>query len=435
MRLRDKIVRLLLIAMILLSLFLSLRIWTQSTDKQVRTTDTEAADRLQARSAERVFVPSNLVYHPESGENLYTNRESLIQGVLAESLSFNLSNLNELPLSTRQAYIDYLKQTETVELIFPNALPLGYYLEINGCGIRDELDDHAMVSRILINYKRKKLSFLDDKQKKIYAADFQGNTTALENLVKEKDNRYIAAELEEETDPIFYSYLGEVKLKKYSYILEIQSYTMFSKMFFSSTEDIFSSDNANKDVRLLTNSGQKLTVSYATGEILFTDPQILSQDPTVEKNNNLHEKTFGYIEKMGKTADGVRYFDQAGTKITYRRYVEGYPIFSDYYRGRIEITANPSGIKLLTNQNIVQVPIPSDEEVPLPPTKEILQQLLDAGMKNEEMQNIQVGYSWKTNPDNKQIVDLEPEWYVKYHDEWHKVSDTLQLLEKQGGEL
>lgn len=435
MRLQDKIVRVLLIAMILLSLFLSLRIWTQSTGEQVKTSETEAADRLQVLPANRVFIPLNLVHHTEEGEKLFTNRESVIQNVAEECLSFNISNLTEQSISSREAYLDYLEQTETVELIFSNSVPLNYYLEINDSHIRGKIGDSVMINRLLINYGRKKLSFLDDTQKKIYAADFKESTAVLENLVKEKDNRYIAAELESEADPIFYSYLGEVKLKKYSYILENQSYTMFSKMFFSSTEDVFSSDNANKDVRLITNSGQKLTVSYSTGEILFTDPQIAPQDPEFKENKNFHEETFRYIEKMGKTADGVRYFDKAGTRITYRRIVEGYPIFSDYYRGRIEITSNQGGVKLLTNQNIIQVPIPSDEEVSLPPTKEMIQQLLNAGMKNEEIQNIQVGYSWKTNPDNKQIVDLEPEWYVKYHDEWQKVSDTLELLEKQGGRL
>ncbi len=39
-----------------------------------------------------------------------------------------------------------------------------------------------------------------------------------------------------------------------------------------------------------------------------------------------------------------------------------------------------------------------------------------------------VGYTWQNVKETNRVVDLLPEWYVKYKDNWYSANDLLEKL-------
>lgn len=71
----------------------------------------------------------------------------------------------------------------------------------------------------------------------------------------------------------------------------------------------------------------------------------------------------------------------------------------------------------------------------LPQTSDVLNELLMAGVKKEDIQGLQIGYTWHTNRETRQVVDLEPEWYVNYRGVWNNVPTVLHLLATEREEM
>lgn len=433
-KIKDRIIRLVLIAMILLSLYLSMKIWTQSSATQGKHLSSDiSTSAIIGREERDVFVPTKMVYHDREGRLLFTNQESVINDVVTEYLKYDLTNLKQTNVNTREEYLSLLKSKSTVELIFSARITMSYYFSIHDSNFRGDFKDNTKFNRVLIDYKGRTFSFLNDKTYEVFTATFNDSLSPLMAVLEEDNNRFQEVELIDELDPILYGFKEEVKLKKYSYILETQSYTVFSKLLFNSTQDVFSSDNVNKDIRLRNYEGQSLTLSNASGALTFEDP-LTEEEKSGMDEWSVFDTTFRYVRKIGKNVGNVRYFDRIGDRVVYRKFVEGYPVFSDYDRGRMEIAVESDEIVLSTNQNTIQVPIPSEEEVTLPKTQDVLAELKRLGMEPEDIQGIQVGYTWEENDENKQIVNLEPSWYIKYADEWGTISEVIDYMKENNKE-
>ena len=85
-------------------------------------------------------------------------------------------------------------------------------------------------------------------------------------------------------------------------------------------------------------------------------------------------------------------------------------------------------VNIQTSLNTIQVPIPSDEEVELASTNEIIQQLKAKGADSNKIGSVIVGYTWQNVKETNRVVDLLPEWYVKYKDNWYSANDLLEKL-------
>ncbi len=113
--------------------------------------------------------------------------------------------------------------------------------------------------------------------------------------------------------------------------------------------------------------------------------------------------------------------------------MEGFPVFGTDSRGQIgvEVGGETNGsvqVNIQTSLNTIQVPIPSDEEVELASTNEIIQQLEAKGADSNKIGSVIVGYTWQNVKETNRVVDLLPEWYVKYKDNWYSANDLLEKL-------
>ena len=100
-------------------------------------------------------------------------------------------------------------------------------------------------------------------------------------------------------------------------------------------------------------------------------------------------------------------------------------------KGRLEVGVSNKTVFVRTNQETIQVPIPSEETVTLIPTEQLIENLTLAGVDLSLIDDIQIAYEWQTNAETKQVVDLVPIWYVKYEEIWYPAAT---LIEKGGAE-
>ncbi|MEG2708979.1 MAG: two-component system activity regulator YycH, partial [Vagococcus sp.] len=216
----------------------------------------------------------------------------------------------------------------------------------------------------------------------------------------------------------------EVKLKTYSYIVATQSFTTFTKAFFNQPNDLYSNESDNLNV--FNGEGESLTIQSSTGEVNYFGKLKTSKNA---KGNNIYFDTFQYVENLGSTLGTLRFFDSKEGDIIYRNYIEGFPVFGKNMKGRLEVGVQNKNVFVRTNQETIQVPIPSDETVTLIPTAELMDNLAVAGVDLSLIDDAQISYEWQANLETKQVVDLVPTWYIKYQDNWYPASALIE----QGG--
>ncbi|MBS7176070.1 MAG: response regulator [Clostridiales bacterium] len=71
---------------------------------------------------------------------------------------------------------------------------------------------------------------------------------------------------------------------------------------------------------------------------------------------------------------------------------------------------------------------PSVEVLTLESTEKLIKRLETAGAKKEKIQSAVIGYTWQTIEEVKQVVDLSPEWYVLYNNNWYTATDLVKQL-------
>lgn len=428
MKIIDKSIRYGLIVMIMLSLFLSWKILNNSDNKQLTKKQNAAPESVVAlKKPTDVFLPVKLVYHNEKGQHLYSNKESLLQNLLVKIIS----NVENGSVGNKKT-IDLHDKNESFELTMSDNLALNYFLAINQLEDNAENDNNIIFRRLVVSMDDSFLYFLDDKNKEVYHMAFQGDMEELQKILKDSKNRYLEVGDNQSNVPVYYQFLEPLHLPTYSYIVATQSYTFFSKAFFDKDKELISdNDDLNsRDINLSNAQGESLDVKYDTGEVKYSG-HIPKKANEGFQSNTILEESFYYLQTIANSLGTLRYYESNDNQIVYRNYVEGYPVFSDGVRGRVEFSKKDQTMQIRTNQETVQVPIPSEEEVILPATQEVINLLASYGVEETAIKGLQIGYSWISNEETTQVIDLTPEWYVKLDDEWLSL-DQVQTKVSQG---
>lgn len=417
----DKLIKVSLISMILLSLVLSWKIWTKPSNHRLEDANHKANDIIQKKKVTDVYVPTKLFYRKDKTVTMYTNRESLISNIQQELTQLGFKDGHSL----NRTEINQLIATpfRNIDLSFPTELPIGFYLENYQLDVRESTNvDHLKFSRIVIDLDNHKLYFANRNKEMLAVFTIDGDLSKFDKLLDDKQTNYYDVEMTRNNLADVYYLTKESKLKTYSYIVATQSFTTFSKAFFYQSEDLFSSEGGD-DVNLSNGEGESLTIQSRNGEVNYFGK-------LQNTSNDLYSNTFRYVENLGSTLGTIRYFDNTGSDITYRNYVEGFPVFGEDFKGTLDITVqNQKNVHIATNQETIQIPIPSEETVSLPPTQQMIDELESLGIDKGKIKDIQIGYEWQSNSDTRQVVDLVPKWYLKYDGEWQSSEQVKRLLQ------
>ena len=420
----DRVIKVSLVIMILISLLLSYKIWTKPANRSLADKGKASSEEVvHAKKMTEVYVPTKLFYHQGKDDYVYSNKESTILDVNNKLSAFEFRNGKEIGSKRIE---EALYTSDSFNLFFPEAFPLATYEEVYemSLNIPSKMSDF-LFNRIIFSLDKEKVYFVNHELNQGVEYDVSGDTQSIKHLLEDtKRNNYLPVSLTPDNVAGIYYLKEEVKLKTYSYIVATQSFTTFTKAFFNQPNDLYSNESDNLNV--FNGEGESLTIQSSTGEVNYFGKLKTSKNA---KGNNIYFDTFQYVENLGSTLGTLRFFDAKEGDIIYRNYIEGFPVFGKNMKGRLEVGVQNKNVFVRTNQETIQVPIPSDETVTLIPTAELMGNLAVAGVDLSLIDDAQISYEWQANLETKQVVDLVPTWYIKYQDNWYPASALIE----QGG--
>lgn len=427
-KLGENLLKISVILMVLLSLFLSWKIWTKPANRQFQDRTDKVKAVIQKKEMTEVYMPTKLFYHHGSGDHfLYTNKESTMKSLHEKivSLGFGSSKV----LSTAEI-TNLTTKRDLFNLVYPSPIPISLFINMNNVSATLPHDSkNFLFNWLVMSLDDNKLYFVDYKNKTGIEFDIKGNIASIASILDAESNNYVTAILP--TDELNYAgiyYLADsTKLKTYSYIIATQSFTTFSRGFFNQPNDLFSNEGEN--LSLSNSEGESLTIDSKTGEVNYFGK--LKQDHS-ESINELYYETFQYVEDMGSSLGNLRYFSDTGSEVIYRNYVEGFPVFGDNMKGSMAATVQNKNVFIKANQDTLQIPLPSDDSVTLVPTQEVVDSLINKGVDMSKVSDIQIGYKWQQNKETQQAIDLVPSWYVNYDNMWMTQEKLESILVKGG---
>ncbi|MDT2753336.1 two-component system activity regulator YycH [Enterococcus pseudoavium] len=429
MKISEKIIRMALIALILLSLILTYAIWLSPTSKTANVNTSKQAvknDQNYAKATD-AFLPIRGIWNLPEGK-FQTNSENLLattQARLTESTYGQLQEDKQIEAEIK----DYYSLDNGIELNYEGGFSLTEYIKVFDMPINlNSLEDANDItfSKIQVDFSQKKIRFLNYKKPTAYEATISEDFTGLAKIYQKNEGRYLPMSDENPLVPQLLVTKDRVRLKKYSYILTTQAYSLFRNAFFQNPDQAKGEEEAS-GMRSFVSGHEELMMDEQKRLVAFNGE--LSEDLAKE---SLYTQSFNYVSRLGTAVGNLRYFDHHDGQINYRIFVEGYPIFSQSSKGKmsvkIEHAANsaPPQVHIETSMDTVQVPIPSDEEVELPSTFEIENNLAAVGIDLDKIQSFIIGYTWQDIDGVNKLVALTPEWFIKYDNIWYPADQLMQ---------
>ncbi len=428
MKLSEKIIRVALLLLILISLALTYAIWLSPTAKiaEVNTSKQAVKNDQNYAKATDAFLPIRGIWDLADGK-YQTSSENLLattQARLTESTFGQLQQVAE----DEEAIQSYYSLDHGIELNYEGGFSLTEYVKVFDMPISLKAlkdADSISFSKIQIDFSKKKIRFLNYHKNMVYEASISADFSSLETIYQKNQIRYLEMTEENSLIPRLLRTKEQVRLKKYSYILTTQSYSLFRNAFFQNPDQA-KGEEEESGARSFVSGHEEIMMDEQKRQVTFT-----GELPEDLEDESIYSQTFNYVSRLGTAVGNLRYFNHHDGKINYRIFVEGYPIFSQSSKGKMSVTIDSSNtatvpqVKIETSMDTVQVPIPSDEEVELPSTLEIETNLAAAGIELSKINSFIIGYTWQDIDGVNKLVALTPEWFVKYEDTWYSANQMM----------
>lgn len=436
----DKIIRFSLIILVGISLVLSWAIWTRP--RQYDTDSVKDKKKISVsldKEMRDVFLPTSLIYHVDN-QSLASHDESTLNILMHEVSKWKIDRLvNDEASFSADTYREKLMVNNQIELVYPDAVTFGLFQE----EYQFKLSKYETESfnRIVIQLDTPStIYFFNDEEHTMYSATISNvDFKAIQTALSENEEDFKKVTPYALTKNFLYLTQEDFSIPRASYLIEEQNIPSFLELLFS---DPLAVKHDTVDGYDQYDDGKSVLKVWPQKEMLtFFNPseQKISENKR-SKNDDLLN-SFSYFNQLGGWSGSMRYFEYNAeeNQISYRRYVEGYPVFSDEKTGSMQITLGDTGLRKL--QRVVfnmQVPIPTDKPAKkLPSGVNVMERLNQLGYYNNVIQNIEVGYCWEKNDEgSQQVIDIDPVWYVLLDKgdgtKWYKL-DTLEREAQQNG--
>lgn len=432
MKSRNLVLRMLLLAMIALSLVLSWLIWTNNARFQRDTTDltTKQTDTTNVQKLSAVYLPTEVVYTNKVGQKeLLSNRkENLVDQLRQVLKTWQFGRLSTAAITSRN-YFTVINQPNTVALKYPSTVSAQIFGSAFNQNIR-RTDRQKGFNRVLVllNHRQQqtgKVYFLNDKTRKGYRVTVKKRQ--LTQVLKALDQAPTRVAITEQSlngvPQVFYQ--NQVKVTQYSYLINKQNATdLMTTLMKRNSTDVTSKESGHSTIY---NDGnyRTLRVNHKQGTVGFED---YSQTNSEKRLTPMLTNSFKELARLGTVPVNMRYFyfNPTTRTVVYRSYVEGYPVFNQTDFGTVEVQLLATGNKMDFSVYNLQVPLPSDKSAStLPQTQTVLTRLLNAGYSEKNIKRIQIGYRWQINKGSRSVIDLVPTYYILMDKKWQSLDQWL----------
>ena len=434
-KIKENILHVLLILMVATSFYLSYLIWMSPVGRDTFLKNESAFETIEEKveeiNKENIFLPIKVRYS-ENNKNQETQNESLLLQIQQALSNKTYHRTKWKSYFNENDYSKAIDIEHGFELTYGMLFPITEYLDLFNLNIDISEEEQVQVyfTKIQLDVQKNEVRFINEEDWTVYSVRPEKKLTKVLEIIKKVDYQW--RPVSESVDFLSNQFLtqNELTLKKYSYISSTRRYTLFRDAFFTNPKDV-RSNGTSADTYLY--DGTETLIMKQNQEIVLFE-NVLENIGDL----SIFEMSFPYVQRMGSNYGSVRVLNQARNQIDYRMFVEGFPIFAEDFEGQLAFSFSDSGqgnqknINIQGNLKTLQIPIPSQEEVVLPATEKLVQTLYQNGADLKQIRTFMIGYEWK-NIENTGVVDLIPNWFIKYGDTWLSYEGLLNQLTEGGG--
>lgn len=376
----------------------------------------------QAKDIKEVLAPTLLAVHEKNTSVRYTNNSTVVQQASEMLDRWDVDSLAQArQLESVKDFEELLRQDQWLELVYPTSVPFGdttrYFNKVP-----KELVEH-LYTRILIpigDNEQQHVVFVDLQTHTYYTARKSDSPIAdqLLALVRNNADAFTTGATVALKNNVAYLPIETVQLKKEVFLQEQQDVAAYAKAFYADFTQV-RVGQSNHIVRYH-NDLSELVYNKETGVLNFFQNIIDSPDLPFSEEVRA---SFNTLKRYESWRGQWNYFewDAQTHDMTYRRYLNGFPIFSDKGVAKIRFNGNRESsvqVSLFT----IQTPIESQQSDVVLPNVTTLRELLRAqNVRFEEIEELQIGYMWETRTEEVALVELTPQWYFKQGGLWQVV--------------
>src|SRR5690625_702044 len=420
--------------LILLSLFLSWRIWTAGESDGVNQTPVRTATPTVTfeRSKAHVFGPVQIIVHENQGKRGSTNLK-MLSYIEEEFQGWQVTYMEEPVQISNDAYQDVMSRRPGVELIFEGRIPFGLYEDVF-TQLPGEYSERTFNRAFIPLDNPMKIYFYDSITHLFYDMNTEGITeedVAVFAYNEEAD--YSSVEAVKVKDKHIYLPTGTIDVPYRDYLIERLPNSLFVNSFFQETSEV--------DVRRDENVTRYL--DYISELRINEDHHLLTyrKQPSTEQPTSLVNRLnsgFDQLFQYEKWTEEIHYheFNPETRTITFRRYLGGLPVFGYFDYGDVQIRTRENELTYLRMPlEVVQTPIASvneDQTITLESGPQVIAQIVANGLNLEDIENIRIGLNWERSEESSQVVRFNPNWYVLENGQWLEID---RYITRQGGEM
>ncbi|MQS75551.1 YycH family regulatory protein [Companilactobacillus halodurans] len=424
MKFSRLIVQLLLVVAVITSVVLSFFIWT-NTARYQRGRDVDVTSSTDSNKSEipmnQVISPTSVIWHDKNDQHLiYNSNENISLSIQKVMEDWKISEPKSVSKKDGAYYQKVIQAKNTIQLVYPTAISIssfGYLLNNDGL----KKSNSHQFNRILINLKNKKIKNIylaNDNNYAVYQAKVKNSSSnPISKLVKQA-NINLKIRLNIMKHGIFTFYSNPIKLQSYSYVVTGKKDSEYTSALFDSNTGGLVTSEDNNVYTYNYGESKRLVSDHNTEELTLDD----YTDTSVPKSQLAFlQRGYQKVVNLQNPVSNLRLYraDWKKKNLTFREYVEGFPIFKKSQFGSVRINFSRKGsTEKFLNKNL-EVPVPSNQTATkLKSTTAIFKGLQRVGYSPNDVQDVEVGYQWEEETDNEKVVDLKPTYYIRIGNHW-----------------
>ncbi|MGG1481982.1 two-component system activity regulator YycH [Bacillus smithii] len=427
----ENIKSVILAVLVVASAILTWNIWTYQPDYEtINNHYLYEVEISENRDASSLIKPVKIIFHKE-GAHYGTVNERDIDTMMKELMKWKFYDFRNVSRYFNQKELQRLVNGNgRVDIEYSAQVPLKMYqnvLHFEDKKLPNGTFDHIILNDMNTAGSEATVYFVSVHNKAVY------KTTIASSQLKEWKKIYLTKVNDKKEYSAYKFKTGTVYLPKekttmirYKYIPDFIETEKFKDALFSDPH--FVKKNVNSEGEEYTDGSSLMRVNYTNNMMFYVNPAQEAELGHISDLNDLMGKSIQFVNEHGGWTDKYRYFDSdlKESKIVYRLFVNGYPVFNE--NGMAEIQQYWGKEKIYKYERpyfTLNISLPSETvEITLPSAQEALDFLSKQPDFNPDLlEDMEIGYQLIRSPQTPKILILEPAWYYKYGESWFPLTN------------
>lgn len=429
---KDNWEAILLTVVVVISLILSGIVWVnpyRSDHRFFGDNGTSTSRQITTQSMRDIYLPTQVIKtNGDQGQHLLYGQFSNTVLTARESIEkWRFHRLTRIQSGREKNYLNYLRLNNSIMLSYPSSVPMTIFndsfnqdLNVNSLNKVDHivipLDTGNKISRIYL---------LSDDNFRVFRLKVDhANVKAIRQSLKGGSSISVDHKIFDGKPIVTYPH--GVKLPNFGYQITKINPDSISQTLMNNTSKRSTVTSQQENGHVIYQGGTSRRLTYDSNKGTLDYENYIGQT-----DHFSYQQIYGHLYNMlagtGVPLDSLRYdtYSNKNEAITYRSFVEGFPIFNDQGYGTVQIQNNQDGAERYHfSLYSLQVPVAvNNKKTSLPSSAVVFNGLRNAG-KLKEITGMRIGYDWKTNQGSN-VVTLTPTYYLRYRGNWENYENLI----------